>query len=474
MFVMNRLIHLLFCCCLLFVTGCAVHKHHPRDTAEVGNGTAPTMERESDLDTGDSAEMAGAGDAASVRGNAVPDESTFERMRAEITAYMNSLPAATATFEGGTSEVTIPFRMIDDHVVVTVTVNENLDIDMVLDTGMGIPGAILLDPVFGEKLGLEYVGKTQLGGGGEEDVRVAGVAAGATFSLPGISFSDQQLLVVEDRTGLDDWPIMGVIGRTIFGCVVSIDYETETLVLTDPAAFDPEGYGEPFDVEFVVGLPVVTGKVEMDDGNSVPARFVVDTGADELLLFPYSDHRLAAPAETLRGVHGILAEGMSGEVRGVTGRIGSLTLGPFSLDDPIACFTEKESMGPALIIGQNGYIGGKILERFTATFDYKGSKLYLKPNSRFEAPFETNMAGLIMNIGIDHVLHVLDTVSGSPADEAGIQRGDKILALNGNGVDNLDIADIVASFFKDGEQLRLTFERKGVSMERTVLLRRLI
>src|SRR5215472_15550029 len=39
-------------------------------------------------------------------------------------------------------------------------------------------------------------------------------------------------------------------------------------------------------------------------------------------------------------------------------------------------------------------IGGRILKRFTVTFDYPHHRILLVPNSRFSDPFRTNESGL--------------------------------------------------------------------------------
>ena len=89
--------------------------------------------------------------------------------------------------------VEIPFRIVDRHIMVDVTIDDTLEIEMILDTGMGfLRGAILLDPELGETLGLEYLTQIPLGGGGTEDPVSARVAVGSELSMPGVEFPGQQ------------------------------------------------------------------------------------------------------------------------------------------------------------------------------------------------------------------------------------------------------------------------------------------
>ena len=86
-----------------------------------------------------------------------------------------SSPPSTIRFASGEAARGIPFRLVDDQIVLAVTINDSLTLDMVLDTGMPIDGAMLLDPKLGERLGLRYVRQIPLGGGGSEGPNLAGV-----------------------------------------------------------------------------------------------------------------------------------------------------------------------------------------------------------------------------------------------------------------------------------------------------------
>ena len=119
--------------------------------------------------------------------------------------------------------------------------------------------------------------------------------------LPGVTFSQQKLLVVTDAAPYANYPARGIIGKTVFDCVVEIDYDESVLHLYDSAAYEYEGSGETFDFEFSHGIPVIDAVVSIDGGEDVPVKMLVDTGAAQLLLFTFSSQAAPrAPEESSR------------------------------------------------------------------------------------------------------------------------------------------------------------------------------
>jgi hypothetical protein len=364
---------------------------------------------------------------------------------------------------------------VGKHIVLSVVVNDSLEVDMILDTGLGfLNGALLLDPELGSALGLEYLGQVPLGGGGAEKPRVADVSAGARLSLPGVEFSEQQLLVVRDREPFSEWPVRGIIGRTLFDCVVEVDYDRLTINLYDRATFQFDECGEELSVTFTYGIPVVEGTVGIEGGEDIPVKLIVDTGAEELLLFAHSDKRIAPPETVIEGTHGMLSEGMLGDISGVTGRISRLNFGNFAFEEIVTSFPDSASWGPAILLGQNGMIGNDILQKFTVIFDYDGERIFLQSGEKYTETFEANMAGLLYVTRPDHKLRVYEVIQGSPASESGIEKEDLIVEVNGREIGKFENAQLLKLFLQEGASVTLTVERDSQRFTRTLVLRRLI
>jgi predicted aspartyl protease len=394
----------------------------------------------------------------------------------EVAASKSPATAAQPNirFHRGASARDIPFTYEQMHIIVNVKVGEVLEIPMLLDTGFGFEGAILLDPALGEKLGLKYTSEVPLGGGGVERPMTARVALGADLSLPGVTFSGQQLLVVTDAAPYVNYPARGIIGKTLFNCTMEIDYDAGVLQLYGSETYSYNGTGEMFDFEFSHGIPVIDASVSIDNAEERPVRMLVDTGAAQLLLFTFSRKDLREPPAVIEGSEKILSRGFAGTVRGSTGRIHRLRLGKHALDGVITSFPDEKSWGSAGVLGQNGMIGNDVLKRFLVVFDYPRHCLYLEPGRRFADPFDWDMAGVITERTSEGRLEVIDVVVGSPASECGIRPGDAIIAVDGRAVARETYDEVWNEFIRDGARVNLTVDRGGVKLEKTLVLRRMI
>ena len=377
-------------------------------------------------------------------------------------------------FHKGTSARGIPFSYEQMHIIVKVRVADALEIPMLLDTGFGFEGAILLDPAIGEKIGLDYLSEVPLGGGGGERPTTARVALGADLSLPGITFLQQQLLVVTDAAPYANYPARGIIGKTLFNCVMEIDYAAGVLHLYDSEAYKYGGSGEKFDLEFSHGVPVIDASVSIDNGGNLPIKMLVDTGAAQLLLFTFSHKELREPRRIIKGSDKLLSKGFTGIVRGSTGRITRLRLGKHALEGVITSFPDEKSWGSAGVLGQNGMIGNDVLKRFFVVFDYPRQRMYLEPGRRFVDPFDWDMAGVITETTSEGTLEVIDVIVGSPAIESDIRPGDAIVAIDGRPVTRLTDDEVWNAFTRDGVRLNLAIDRGGERLEKTLVLRRMI
>jgi hypothetical protein len=82
----------------------------------------------------------------------------------------------------------------------------------------------------------------------------------------------------------------------------------------------------------------------------------------------------------------LLGRGLSGDVYGKTGRIAKLVIGPYELKDITASFASAEVRSKQA--NADAILGVGSLRRFNLIFDYANKKLYLRPNRRFNEPFE--------------------------------------------------------------------------------------
>ncbi len=79
-----------------------------------------------------------------------------------------------------------------------------------------------------------------------------------------------------------------------------------------------------------------------------------------------------------------LGTGLSGDIRGSTGRISKLIIGPYELNDLEVSFAPAEVRSKQQ--NADAILGSGALNRFNLIFDYANKRLYLKPNARFGKP----------------------------------------------------------------------------------------
>ena len=381
-------------------------------------------------------------------------------------------PSSEAHFETGTSARNVPFRIVDNNMYLTIEVNDSVEVEVAFDSGFPSNGVLIIDPAIGERLGLQYVGQAPLGGAGDES-SVADVAQGATITLPGVSFENQLILVARNAQRYEKWLARGIIGGTILNsCVAEIDHEKSVLNLYKSDSFEASASGEAFDVVFSQGIPVIKATLEQKGKAPVQVKLLVDTGAD----LPFSLHsnhglELLPPQNAPKSY---ISEGIKGEVRGQWSRIDAIHLGSFKMENCLVAYPTEGFDDVVAALGQNGFLGLAAQRRFTVTFDYLHSRMYLKPNASFGIPFEFNMAGLVLRTLRDGSMEVADVLTGSPGSAAGIRKSDRIVAIDGRNTSSIFSEDMERIFTRENQSLIMSIERDGRTIDVKLILKRMI
>jgi len=111
---------------------------------------------------------------------------------------------------------------------------------------------------------------------------------------------------------------------------------------------------------------------------------------------------------------------------------------------------------------RNGTIGSEILSRFNLIFDYRNNKITLKPNSRFHDSFPVNLTGMEICCPVpgETTYNISNITEKSPADNAGLKMGDKIVAINFQELNNLPYPEIQSLLTKTtSRKMVIEFER---------------
>lgn len=368
----------------------------------------------------------------------------------------------------GKTRVEIPIEVYNNLVVVPVVLNGALPLKFILDTG--VRTAILTQKTFTDILNLSYSKKYTISGPGGEKIVDAYITNNVSLELPGVSGRGHALLVLEeDYLELRNYlgtDVHGILGYELFSrFIVKIDYDRKILTLMMPHRFKPGRKFHSLRIGIEDTKPYVTIPIVLADGTQLNAKLLVDSGASHgLMLEPTTDVRIKVPSET---VSSTIGRGLGGEITGKVGRIQSITLGRFTLENVIANFPDPNSYFDSLKLGRtarNGTIGGEVLSRFTVVFNFPDEKIYLKKNSMFKKKFHYNLSGIVVKAkgARLNVFEVTDVREKSVADSAGVRTGDIIVSINGIASSNLDL-NLINGFFnyKPGKRIHLVIDRKG-------------
>jgi hypothetical protein len=348
------------------------------------------------------------------------------------------------------SSTSIPFELAMRHVIVQVRVNNSRPLSFILDTGAD---AAVIQTDVAKEIGLTLEGTVNTGGAGP-GTQTGSLVKGATWSLVGLDKLSQPVafaLPLPELSASMGRNIDGIIGGTfIKQFVMELDYGKRAITLHDRTSFQYTGRGEALPLEFANGHPIVRATVTPLGGQPTEGRFVLDIGSGGALVLhsPFvAEQNLPGPeTKTIRSIG---AAGAGGRTVGRLGRVAALQLGSFTLQNPIAMFSEDKAgafANPALA----GNIGAQIAARFRLFFDYGRQRLILEPLDTLHDPFDRAFSGVAMRAsGPDYgTFTVREVLEQSPATDAGIEVGDVLVSIDGTPARTVTLPVIYDMFEK--------------------------
>lgn len=383
--------------------------------------------------------------------------------------------------QGNTKFARIPFEMHANLIVVPVHINDSDTLHFILDTG--VSSIIITNPNAVKKQRLKFTRKVQLTGAGEGESLTASVAIGNTIMLGKMRATFQNIVVLDqDVLRLSEYvgiPIDGIFGYEVFNnFVVTIDFVNKELTLVKPESYKYRSrFGDKYPIIIEDTKPYADVVALVDNGQELPIRVVIDTGAGHALLIDkHADNQIRLPEKVLRAQ---LGRGLNGVINGNLGRIDKIRFGKYELANVLASFPDSVSFGMKFARNERqGNIGCELLRRFTVTFNYAERYIVLKPvKRRLKETFEHDMSGIELRAqGQDFKDYVIDkVVEDSPAWLAGLQEGDEILFINNKSADDLIISEIYKLLQKgEGKEIALLVRRKGLIHFAKFQLKRMI
>jgi hypothetical protein len=345
-------------------------------------------------------------------------------------SYANA--TATHRWLDQTTTTTLHFELVDEHIIVPVSVNASAPLNFVLDSGAG--ATVILESRNTQALPLEFGAELSVSGVGTGPDPVARIIEDTDLSLgdirlEGLSIIYLSLASVPFFDNLDEVYFDGVIGAPFFErFVVEIDYDQQLISFSEPgslsASLDQRGANwREIPLQIDSGVPYLTTQISTGPEQTVAVKLLVDTGyRGPVSLTPETHDEIDAPLTYFSTV----GQGLSGDVEMKVGMSESLTIGGFALDNVPVSYSiaggESEN-------GSNGLLGNEVLRRFNLVFDYPNERMFVAPNQSFSLPINADRSGLLIR---PHRLGaVVKSIARDPAEEGSDLRvGDIITSLN--------------------------------------------
>ncbi|GAA0188168.1 hypothetical protein GCM10009122_45630 [Fulvivirga kasyanovii] len=280
-------------------------------------------------------------------------------------------------FINNKQQTTIRFKLIENLVVIPVTVNNDLKVNLVLDTGGR--SLILFGEGYGKLLSVLPDKEVRLNGYGHREYRPGKLSPDNKICVSDIQGLGIGIVVTNDRNFfpyVDGTSINGIIGYQIFSrFIVKIDYPNRLITLTEPFVRPPidEGFSAAEliikDTKPYIKARLGIGEVERD------AFLHVDTGSSrEMILFlKEGDGQL----ESSKGYRCHVGRGLNGNIQGYKGKDLRLIMPGKNFDD-VESFLLKREFSNRELQDASGTIGSGFLQDFVIVLDYINQKFYYK------------------------------------------------------------------------------------------------
>ncbi len=394
----------------------------------------------------------------------------------------------------------IPFKLVNNLPIVQIEIN-GTPLSFILDTG--VKSTILFSLEEADSLQLRNTNPVMLQGLGSGGAVEALRSLNNKVKVGSAIDNDHDLYIIFDSTlnfsprmGI---PVHGILGNEFFqNFIVKINYATEVITIYNPKKNKLKACRkcEDLPLNFVGGKPYVSLQVESENA-SKEVTLLVDSGSSDVMwLFDAAGFIQESPPNYFKDFLGL---GLSGNIFGKRTRIRKLSVGGLQLKEVNTSFPEEEAIVKARYYeDRDGSVGGGFLSRFTVTFDYANKMVRFKKNRKFNEPFHYNMSGLTLehqgmelvkeerqasvntnrmnqneslsanSISVTTEVHfslvpkyiVAEIREGSPADLAGIQKGDEVISINGKPCYQYKLYKLIEIFSSDeGKRISLEIKR---------------
>lgn len=377
--------------------------------------------------------------------------------------------------------VTIKYKYSNKAVIIPIKINNSDTLHFILDSGLGTTLITELTPQ--DSFIINYAHKVQLHGLGTGPPIEAFKSYGNNIKISTIENSSEEINVLlqnlfslSNKAGTQ---IHGIIGHSLFSrFIIEIDYTHNKITFHRPETYIYKKWKR------AVSFPLeINGKkaffntfCTLHNGKRVRIKLLLDTGSSMSIWLAEGTHPdITVPPDAFKR---FLGQGLNGDIYGKIGRIQSLEIGPYTLKEVITAFPDTLAIRKTIQLDErNGSVGGEILRRFRVIIDYPNNKVTFFRNSNFKDKFTYNMSGIELETPYPDlpIFKVYYVSKGSPADLAGIKKGDQIISLNGISTYSLTMDQLLKVFHNEHKKkIKLKILRNGIFMIKKMQLEKKI
>jgi hypothetical protein len=202
-------------------------------------------------------------------------------------------------------------------------------------------------------------------------------------------------------------------------------------------------------------LPMQSLRVKDEISNE--GKFYFDTGAGLCMLLSDDFIKDSLILKKKKKMYATQAEGLGGKAEMRLTVIKEIKLGPYRFRKvPVYIFDDVYNVTSYPLLG--GLLGNDILRRFNIVLNYPEQQIFIKPNKHFTDSFDYSYTGLGI-YWVDGAITAIDIVKNSPAEKAGFQQGDIIVAVDNNTSNDIQAYKTLLGNVKT--RLKILVLRKG-------------